>query len=96
MCGAVVLHTAGFRRHKTPDPDTYVRVRIPALKSYLKRIEDLIQNLNSPVQVILIHLLSKFKPMGLIQLSKLIGDIRLTKSSKTENTAPRLARDRPT
>ena len=73
-----------------PDPDTYVRVRIPALKSYLKRIEDLIQNLNSPVQVILIHLLSKFKPVGLIQLSKLIGDILLTKSSYTEDTTPRL------
>ena len=54
-----------------PDPDTYVRVRIPAHKSYLKRIQDLIENLNSPVLVIIIHLLSKFKPMGLIQLYKL-------------------------
>ena len=80
-CAAVVLHISGFRGHKTPDPDTYVCVRISALKSYLKRIEDLIQNLNSPVLVIIIHLLFKFKPMGLIQLSKLIGDIPLNKSN---------------
>ena len=80
-CALVVLHISGFRGHKTPDPNTYSGFWIPELKFYLKRIKDLIQNLNSPILVILIHLLSKFKPVKLIQLSKHIGDIRLTKFS---------------
>ena len=85
-CAAVVLHISGFRGHKTPDPNTYSGFWIPELKFYLKRIKDLIQNLNSPILVILIHLLSKFKPVKLIQLSKHIGDIWLTKFSLTEDT----------
>jgi len=63
-CAAAVLHTAGFRGHKTPDPDTYVHIWIPALKSYLKMIKNLIQNLNSPILIILIHYFPNSNPWG--------------------------------
>lgn len=51
--------------------DTYVRVRILTLKSYLKKSDPKFKHPSSIP--ILIHLLSKIKPVGLIHL---IGDIR--------------------